>query len=1096
MEPLGADDPSRIAGYRIVARLGSGGMGRVYLARSPGGRPVALKVIRDDLASDPEFRGRFAREVDAARSVSGVFTAPVLDADPRGNPAWLATGYVAGVSLQDAVVRFGPLPRAAVVTLGAGLAEALVAVHGAGLIHRDLKPANVMLAADGPKLIDFGIARAVGESTTNYTQAGSVIGSPSFLSPEQVTGTDLGPAADVFALASVLVFTLTGHRTFAGDTPVNVLYAVVNGEPDLTGVPGELLGVLHACLNKEPARRPDPGQVIRALHGLADPDDDGWQLPAPLRDAIVERSASLFGATAAPRVAAAAPPYGLGVDLGTSATCAAVWRDGRAVPVSLGARSPAVPSVVFLCEDGAVLAADAALQRGVEEPQRLARDFRSRLGDEVPLVLGGRSAAPHELAGHLLRWVLDAVAAREGAPPAQLTLTHPSDWRRHRIRLLLDAAAATGQRDVTLLSEPVAAALRYHAAAPLPVGALLAVHDLGGASFEASVVRRTEEGFELAGPPGRDGFGGADVDRAVLAHVARVVGSAWERLDANDAAVGAALERVRLAAVAAKETLSAEIEAVVPVTLPGVSTRVRITRAELEAAVHAPVQRTVELLWDAVAAAGARPEQLHAVVLAGGSGRMPIVARLVGALGVRVAADVDPLFVVCLGAATAAGARLARVDGSGSGPAAVAAGTSGEPSDGGETAAADAAVVPGRRPPPPPPGPEIAPAGVRPAEEIAPAGVGPAEIAPSGAGPAEIAPSGAGPSGAGPSGAGAARRRRRTAPIVLVAAALVVAALVPLGFLLRDRLFPAPGGPTASPVAAETFLPRSAAPVPADVVVWSAAMDGREEDVLSTKADGSGRPSRLTTDPGTDAFPALSPDRRTVVYLHRTPNGGGAETWVVAADGSGEPRRLFGTPDPECEGARPAWFAGPDPTSVDDLLAVTCRAAGRSDLRLIRVDGTAVRTLDAQGGPDDPTFSRDGRFVAYWKTAPDGTASLYRVATAGDAAPQRLTTPPAGGAGDADPVYSPVADDVIAFRRGLPGRDLALYVIDATGTRPVYDAPLNQQDPSWSPDGTQLAFKNGPDLPGDLWVVNLDGTGARLVIGNDGHDNAPAWTAR
>ncbi|OLT21076.1 hypothetical protein BJF78_34760 [Pseudonocardia sp. CNS-139] len=253
MEPLRPSDPARIASYRLIARIGAGGMGQVYLARSPGGRPVALKVIRPDLAGDTEFRDRFVREVTAARAVSGVFTAPVLDADPHGTPAWLATGYVPGIPLDETVTRFGPLPAAPVVTLAAGLAEALAAVHAAGLVHRDVKPSNVMLSADGPKLIDFGIARPTVGAETN-TQSGFLIGSPSFLAPEQITGADLGPAVDVWALACVLVHALTGRPPFTGDGQMAVLFQIVESEPRLDGVPADLLPIVSACLTKAPDR--------------------------------------------------------------------------------------------------------------------------------------------------------------------------------------------------------------------------------------------------------------------------------------------------------------------------------------------------------------------------------------------------------------------------------------------------------------------------------------------------------------------------------------------------------------------------------------------------------------------------------------------------------------------------------------------------------------------------------------------------------------------------------------------------------------------------------------------------------------------------
>src|SRR5215470_7724915 len=204
LEELRADDPPQIGPYQLLARLGAGGMGQVFLGRSPGGRLVAVKVIRAELAGDPGFRARFAREVASARMVSGVFTAPVVDADPSAPLPWLVTGYVNGLSLAEAVAGHGALPVASVLALAAGLAEGLGAVHAAGVVHRDLKPSNVLLAADGPRVIDFGISRAV--DATHLTSAGMVVGSPGFMSPEQAEGNPVGPASDVFSLGAVLVF--------------------------------------------------------------------------------------------------------------------------------------------------------------------------------------------------------------------------------------------------------------------------------------------------------------------------------------------------------------------------------------------------------------------------------------------------------------------------------------------------------------------------------------------------------------------------------------------------------------------------------------------------------------------------------------------------------------------------------------------------------------------------------------------------------------------------------------------------------------------------------------------------------------------------
>lgn len=291
MEALRSEDPSVIAGYRMLARLGSGGMGRVYLARSPGGRPVAFKVIRGDFADDPDFRVRFAREVAAARSVSGVLTAPVLDADAQGDPPWLATGYVAGVALNDAVSRFGPLPGS-LRQLAGGIAEALIAVHAAGLVHRDLKPANVMLAADGPRLIDFGIARALEGGT--ITRTGFLVGSPGFLAPEQAGSGAIGPPTDVFALGAVLTYAATGQTPFGEGVFTELLFKVLYGRPDVSGVPERFRPLVASMLEKEPADRPTPRRILEALAEFGPDASAGAWLPRPLTELVLARSAALL----------------------------------------------------------------------------------------------------------------------------------------------------------------------------------------------------------------------------------------------------------------------------------------------------------------------------------------------------------------------------------------------------------------------------------------------------------------------------------------------------------------------------------------------------------------------------------------------------------------------------------------------------------------------------------------------------------------------------------------------------------------------------------------------------------------------------------
>src|SRR3984957_17366000 len=262
MEPLSADDPRMIGEFRLHARLGAGGMGQVYLGVSPAGRAVAIKVVHPQRARDQEFLQRFGREVAAARAVSGMYTAPVVASGLADDPPWLATAFVPGPPLAAVVAKYGPLPEAAIWRLAAGLAEALRAVHAVGLVHRDLKPANVLLADDGPHVIDFGISRAF--QGTQLTSAGMVIGTPGYMSPEQAQAQASGPPSDVFSLGCVLAYAATGTPPFDGGnpgTPAPVLLRIVAGEPDLSPVPPVLRQVIEACLMKDPGRRPAPAQL-------------------------------------------------------------------------------------------------------------------------------------------------------------------------------------------------------------------------------------------------------------------------------------------------------------------------------------------------------------------------------------------------------------------------------------------------------------------------------------------------------------------------------------------------------------------------------------------------------------------------------------------------------------------------------------------------------------------------------------------------------------------------------------------------------------------------------------------------------------------
>jgi hypothetical protein len=288
VQPLPANSPQRVGDYALLGKLGAGAMGSVYLGRSRGGRPVAVKVARPELAESPEFRERFRREVAMARSVGGFWTATVVGADPDAPRPWMATEYVVGPTLQQAVQTHGPLPELSVRRLAAGLAEALVAIHAAGLVHRDLKPSNVLLAADGPRVIDFGIARALEHSA--LTEAGMVFGTPGFLSPEQVVGTPIGPQSDVFALGAVLVYAATGQGPFGEGATSALVYRVVHQDPDLSRVPPGLVPLIIPCLVRDPAHRPTPARLLETIE--VPHLDDTW-LPAPVRTLVEQRHTEL-----------------------------------------------------------------------------------------------------------------------------------------------------------------------------------------------------------------------------------------------------------------------------------------------------------------------------------------------------------------------------------------------------------------------------------------------------------------------------------------------------------------------------------------------------------------------------------------------------------------------------------------------------------------------------------------------------------------------------------------------------------------------------------------------------------------------------------
>lgn len=282
-KPLLPFDPQTVGPYTVLRRIGSGSMGRVFLGRSLAGRLLAIKVIKEELADDREFRKRFDREVTTARGVNGFYAPPVVDADTTGPIPWLATAYVSAPSLQDLVDACGPLPLKALRWVAAQLVEALRSVHAADIVHRDLKPSNVLVAIDGLRVIDFGLALAAAVAASKLTVAHTTLGTPAYMSPEQAQdATKVTPASDVYSLGAVLVFAATGRSPYPGSDPLYTMFRKLSEEPDLTGVPAEFVGIVTQCLRQDPAERPELGELLSRIARDMEPGPDGMYRPSEL----------------------------------------------------------------------------------------------------------------------------------------------------------------------------------------------------------------------------------------------------------------------------------------------------------------------------------------------------------------------------------------------------------------------------------------------------------------------------------------------------------------------------------------------------------------------------------------------------------------------------------------------------------------------------------------------------------------------------------------------------------------------------------------------------------------------------------------------
>ncbi|MDP2290263.1 MAG: Hsp70 family protein [Actinomycetota bacterium] len=352
--------------------------------------------------------------------------------------------------------------------------------------------------------------------------------------------------------------------------------------------------------------------------------------------------------------------YALGIDLGTTFTAAALVRGGRAEVVALGNHASTIPSMVFLRDDDTVLIGDAAERRGLQEPGRLAREFKRRLGDSAPIMLDRSPFSAERLMAAMLRQIVADVTARQGEAPDRIAVSHPANWGQFKIDLLRQSVELAGLQSATFVTEPIAAAVQYASTERVDVGDVVAVYDLGGGTFDAAVLRKTADGFETLGrPQGIERLGGIDFDEAVVTHVRRTMGDAIAQLDSNDPASRSALARLRQECVAAKETLSSDSDATIAVLLPNVQTQVRITRSELEDMIRPLLRETLDSTRRAVESAGLQLTDVKAVLLAGGSSRIPLVSEMVrNELGRPVVTDSHPKHSVALGAARVAHGQI------------------------------------------------------------------------------------------------------------------------------------------------------------------------------------------------------------------------------------------------------------------------------------------------------------------------------------------------------------------------------------------------------------------------------------------------------
>ncbi|MFF0727562.1 Hsp70 family protein [Streptomyces sp. NPDC004134] len=638
MEPLRAGDPEKVGGFGLRGRLGAGGMGEVFLGRSPGGRAAAVKVVHPHLARQGEFRRRFAREVAAARAVGGAFTAPVLAAGPEDDLPWIATVYVPGPDLAEAVGVAGPLPEGAVWRLAAGLVEALQAVHAAGVVHRDLKPSNVLVAADGPRVIDFGIARTLED--TALTATGLVAGTVGFMAPEQAEGGEVGPAGDVFALGAVIAFAATGAGPFGEGPPLAVLNRVVSGRPRLDGLTGPLRELVDACLAKNPRERPTLTGLLERIGAHWEPADD-FPGASPWPDAVttlIQRHATPPTAPYTEAAEATAPPDGepdaarpavVGIDLGTRNSAVAVLEAGRVRPIPNAQGAHTTPSLVTLTAEGDVLVGIAAERQTLTNPGYAPRAAKLELGTGWHVTRGDVRLTAEDVAGLILARLREDAEAHLGRPLTAAVLAVPAGFRRDQRAALLRAGERAGLPVMRLINEPSAVAMAYGLYRD---DCTVLVFDLGAGTLDVSLVDLGDGTVVAWASAGDSRLGGDDWDRRIVELLTDRV-----RLRHGVDLTGdvAAAERLREAAEAARIELSAV--RTTTLRLPHLATgpdgpvhlEEELTREEFEALTRDLLERCRTPVERVLADADRTATDIDRVVLTGGAARMPAVGDLI-----------------------------------------------------------------------------------------------------------------------------------------------------------------------------------------------------------------------------------------------------------------------------------------------------------------------------------------------------------------------------------------------------------------------------------------------------------------------------------